>query len=102
MPAVNIKDLALAALDVFNNGKDVTIEVVGRRPGEKLHEELLSEHELDTTFETEEMYIILPDASSFKSNYEGFRRIEPTKGYRSDGIKPLSVDEIKGLISSNF
>jgi UDP-N-acetylglucosamine 4,6-dehydratase (inverting) len=36
------------------------VEIVGIRPGEKLHEELISEDEARTTVEVEDMYVIKP------------------------------------------
>jgi FlaA1/EpsC-like NDP-sugar epimerase len=44
---VKIMDLArdMIELSGLRPGKDVAIEVVGRRPGEKLHEELFNDYE---------------------------------------------------------
>lgn len=42
------------------NAKSPEILVVGKRPGEKLHEELTFPHEADALFEHEQFYAILP------------------------------------------
>lgn len=102
MPVVNIKDLALTVSVLFGKGRKVDLEVVGRRPGEKLHEELLSEHELDNSLHNEEMYIILPDISRFEYRYKGFRKVSTTKAYRSDSVAPLPLDKIRELIASQL
>lgn len=102
MPAVNIKDLALAISELYSGGKKVAIEVIGRRPGEKLYEELLSEHELSNSLQTDEMYVILPDIADSKYQNEGFSKTKPTKAYRSDNVRPLGIAKIKELLTSEF
>ncbi|APT49911.1 MULTISPECIES: SDR family NAD(P)-dependent oxidoreductase [Bacillus] len=42
------------------NAKSPDVLVVGKRPGEKLHEELTFPHEADALFEHEQFYAILP------------------------------------------
>ncbi|HSB66903.1 MAG TPA: polysaccharide biosynthesis protein, partial [Anaerolineales bacterium] len=41
------------------------LEIVGIRPGEKLHEVLISEDESRTTVEMEDMYIVQPSANAW-------------------------------------
>jgi FlaA1/EpsC-like NDP-sugar epimerase len=99
MPVVRIKDLARAAVEVFGNGKQVKIEIIGRRPGEKLYEELLSQHEIHNTIETEDMFMILPDTDA--SQYrKGTKML--LKAYKSSDIKPINVDQIKKLLASEL
>ena len=40
---------------------DAEIEIVGVRPGEKLHEEMISANDARRTVEREDHYLILPD-----------------------------------------
>jgi UDP-N-acetylglucosamine 4,6-dehydratase/5-epimerase len=54
IPSVRIMDLAKAA----SNGRD--IKIVGIRPGEKLHEGMVSRDESRHTVELDDMYIIEP------------------------------------------
>ncbi|MBN2386568.1 MAG: UDP-N-acetylglucosamine 4,6-dehydratase (inverting) [Anaerolineales bacterium] len=54
IPSMTVLDLARAI------APQARIENIGIRPGEKLHEVLISEDEARTTIELEEMYIVLP------------------------------------------
>lgn len=101
MPGIRIKDLALACTQVFGNGKKVNIEVIGRRPGEKIHEELLSEHEIYNTMETDDMYIILPETS--ERTQPGANHLRAiSKGYKSNEVSTLKVDQVKALLISEM
>ena len=96
IPSYNIMDLANAI------SQDCSKEIIGIRPGEKLHEEMISECDAPNTIELGEYYAILPSfqniieayASENKLNYvnEGF-------SYTS-GSNPefLSVEDIKQLL----
>jgi len=57
IPSTNIVDLAQAV------APDCRIEYIGIRPGEKLHEVLVSEDEARHTLELEDMFVIEPQAS---------------------------------------
>jgi UDP-N-acetylglucosamine 4,6-dehydratase len=54
LPSTSIMDLASAIAPMAQ------LEEVGIRPGEKLHEVLISEDEARTTIELEDMYVIQP------------------------------------------
>lgn len=63
MPAAEIGDLAAAFVEEFAPSlrqKDVEKRVVGIRPGEKFHEELMTEEESVWAEETPEMFILRP------------------------------------------
>lgn len=55
IPSMNIMDLAKAV------APGCKVEIIGIRPGEKLHEVLISEDEVRNTIELENRYIIEPD-----------------------------------------
>ena len=80
------------------------IRVVGIRPGEKLHEEMITASDSLNTVDLGPYYAILPTASDhFPEDYaekRGGSRVEPGFAYNS-GTNPhfLTVDEIRGLIS---
>jgi len=100
MPSLRIRDLALACAEVFSNGKNVDIEVIGRRPGEKLYEELLSEHEIYNTVETDDMYIILPETSGYRQAADNGNTL--SKAYRSNELEALKIDKVKDLLFSEM
>ncbi len=54
LPSTSITDLAESV------APDAKIEEIGIRPGEKLHEVLISEDEARSTLELEDMYVIQP------------------------------------------
>jgi len=54
LPSTTIIDLAQIV------APDAAVEVIGIRPGEKLHEVLISEDEARSTLELEDMYVIQP------------------------------------------
>ena len=84
IPSVHIMDLAEAVAP----GTPTT--VTGIRPGEKLHETLITEDESHLALETWDRYILNPDVSN--NTKPGFR-------YSSDNnSKWLSVEEIRGLL----
>lgn len=60
MNAFKIYDLALLFKERLGN-KETQINEVGLRPGEKIHELLVSKQEVKNTLVTEKHYIILPD-----------------------------------------
>lgn len=65
MPAVTLKTLADAVIQVAaprlgRRPKDVSLRIIGARPGEKKHESIMSEEEAKRALQTEEMYIIPP------------------------------------------
>jgi FlaA1/EpsC-like NDP-sugar epimerase len=60
MPACKILDLAEVLFDVYEQ-KDIKVEILGVRPGEKIHELLLSEYESKHAILFEDDYfVILP------------------------------------------
>jgi UDP-N-acetylglucosamine 4,6-dehydratase/5-epimerase len=66
-PSMSILDLAAAI------APGCEVEVVGIRPGEKLHEMLLSEHEARHAVEREDVYVVLPE-------HRRWRQDEPITG----------------------
>ncbi|MEM3402391.1 MAG: polysaccharide biosynthesis protein, partial [Candidatus Hadarchaeales archaeon] len=63
MSAVEIGDLAAAMVEEFASSlkqKDVAKKIVGIRPGEKFHEELMTEEESVWAEETPDMFILRP------------------------------------------
>ncbi len=57
IPSMSMLDLAKAI------APEAEIEIIGIRPGEKLHEALISEDEARTTVELDDMYVVQPAAA---------------------------------------
>ena len=100
IPSYKILDLAKAISDRCK------IKVTGVRPGEKIHEELISTYESRYTLRFKNNYIILPNLnkenrSQYVSNY-GNKFVEKNFIYRSNlNSKFLSIKELKKLIDKN-
>ena len=65
MPALRLGDLAETMVEklapVYGyRPAEIVITAVGRRPGEKLHEDLMADTDMDNAWEDEEMYVVLP------------------------------------------
>ena len=60
MPACEMGDLAAVMGKELGKRDDYPIEIIGVRPGEKVHETLVSEEEMYRAEETEDNYIIHP------------------------------------------
>jgi UDP-N-acetylglucosamine 4,6-dehydratase len=94
IPSMNVMDLARAVAE------GCEIDVVGIRPGEKLHELLISEDEARHTVELDDMYVVKPvhpwwgpdNWCSGRPLHEGFR-------YSSDeNSRWLEAAELRGLV----
>ncbi len=94
MPAINTNDLADAMIDKY--GK-VQKEIIGRRAGEKMYEELMTEEEMSRAYEGEDMYIVFSQLEEIRNdNYKGSRKVEKVQNSRE--AKLLSKQEILRLL----
>ena len=95
MNSYRILDLAKAIC------KNCKIDIIGIRPGEKLHEELISVHEASITFENENSYIIVPDyLPTFKQYEKEYNRVSSKFCYDSgQNDQFLAQNIIKNLVS---
>ncbi|MBU5440993.1 UDP-N-acetylglucosamine 4,6-dehydratase family protein [Paenibacillus sp. MSJ-34] len=82
MPLIRLGDLAEAMVEVvaqkYGLQKEIRIDQIGLRPGEKMFEELMTSDEHSIASETNEMYIIPSIFESVKSEY--FHRGHITMG----------------------
>ncbi len=79
------------------------IKTIGKRAGEKMYEELMTEDEVENAYEDEEMFIVLPQNFDLtgKSLYklpDNFKKI-PMKDNSSKGVKLLTKEEIRLLLT---
>lgn len=86
IPSMLITDLAKAI------APDLPHEIVGIRPGEKIHETLLTEDETRSTGEWKDKYIIAPRYEGMRPFPEGWRY---NSGTNTDW---LSVEQLRGLL----
>jgi len=96
IPSMRMVDLAKAL------APEADIRIIGIRPGEKLHEVLISEDEARTTVELEDMYVVQPAAALwFGHNWsEKGRSLPDGYHYASDNnTKWLSTDEIHAIVA---
>ncbi len=95
MPAANIMDFAKALARGVTGRDDYPIEVVGTRPGEKIHEVLVSEEEMWRSKELEEYYHIPGWATP--EDEHGPKKGDNTE-YSSDITHQLSIEEILNIL----
>jgi UDP-N-acetylglucosamine 4,6-dehydratase len=97
IPSTRVVDLAKAI------GPNAKIKVIGIRPGEKMHEEMISEHDAFRTFELADRYVIAPvtEGQSEPVAYVGGHPVRPGFSYQSDSNDwMLTIDEIRELLDS--
>ncbi|AGB42138.1 UDP-N-acetylglucosamine 4,6-dehydratase [Halobacteroides halobius DSM 5150] len=94
IPSMKITDLARAI------APDCEQEVVGIRPGEKLHESLISRADARHTLEFDDHYIIQPEFNWWgKNNHDDGQALEEGFEYRSDkNDEWISIEEMRGII----
>ena len=96
IPSTRIVDLAKVI------APDSDIEVIGIRPGEKLHEMMISRDESRTTIELDEMFVVEPEGALW-FRYDWLRegkRVPDGFKYTSDkNTEWLTVDQIKELVA---
>lgn len=98
MSAHTIIDLAKVMLESASLGSD-KINMIGIRPGEKIHETLISPIESVRTVEDGEFYIILPQIKipEVDERYVKFSRL-PEFRYSSDLTHRINRDELKRIL----
>ncbi len=95
IPSMRIVDLAR----VIAPGAE--LEIVGIRPGEKLHEVLINEDEARSTLEREDMYVVVPTLPLWQRDvkYEG-RPLQDGFRYGSDTNPDwLSAEQIRAIVA---
>ncbi|MFC1907386.1 UDP-N-acetylglucosamine 4,6-dehydratase family protein [Chloroflexota bacterium] len=111
LPVVRIGDLAKAIIEEVaqENGfdpKEIGIKVTGRRAGEKLDEQLMTDEEANNAYENEKMLIVLPQhqeislsaTKNTRGNLPDYFKKVPDGKYSSGDITPLSIEAIKKMI----
>ena len=99
IPSMNIIDIALAVAPQARH------EIIGIRPGEKLHEQMIGLEDVPFTYEYENYYKILPaihDWASDPTRIKSGIRVSDDFVYTSDRNKErMSVVELASWIQEN-
>jgi UDP-N-acetylglucosamine 4,6-dehydratase len=99
IPSYRITDVANA---IDENCKQ---EIVGIRPGEKVHEEMITSSDSFTTYDLGKYYTILPQVPAFELNdfIKNFNAQKVPIGFKYNSGENehfLSVEELRGLIKN--
>ncbi|AZQ14280.1 SDR family NAD(P)-dependent oxidoreductase [Halorubrum sp. PV6] len=106
MPTFRVGTLAEAMVEEYASkfgytSGEIEIDVIGARPGERVHEKLISMDESAQARELENMYVILPqiDVSGYEEvNYSQADLVDGE--YTSAGTEHLSKDQIIDFVES--
>ena len=100
IPSYRITELARAV------GPDCEHPVIGIRPGEKIHEEMITSSDSFTTYDLGQYYVILPQTPNWDLNayIKEFQAEKVPQGFNytsGENEEFLSVDELRSLISDH-
>ena len=114
IPKIAAYDMNLLTLSLYEVIKKTDEKVTGIRPGEKLHETLISTDELQYTYEINNLYVILsplihPATNSsprmrnyseeeLKKRYPGIKKVTDMESYSSNTVPKISKEELKEKI----
>ncbi|QCC46943.1 SDR family NAD(P)-dependent oxidoreductase [Halobellus limi] len=107
MPAIRIEDLAEAMIETiapkYNyDPTDIDIKLIGRRPGETFHEEIMSDREATRVYENDSLYSILPETTEYLS-YDSPKGFDEANSIvrSSENAEKLTKEEIVTLLERN-
>jgi len=114
MKAIRLKDLAEGMREIIAPNRKIAIKEIGLRPGEKMFEELISDHELPRCLETEHLLIVLPylECAMFSvPNHEGYTQLGPDdypdkprwakNAYNSHHVDPITKKAALDMLRSS-
>lgn len=92
-----IKDLAIALND------KAKFKVIGTRPGEKIHEELMSIADSQNVYQLKDKYLLISN-QLIKNNYKNtaLKKLKKNFSYNSLENKFLTAKDLKRVIQKNF
>ena len=88
--------------------KNIKTKVIGIRPGEKIHEEMISVNDAINTLEYKNGYVICPNSEFMQWDIEKYKKkIKGKKcaerfSYSSDKNKFLTINELKKIAKNNI
>ena len=100
IPSMKITDIAKA---INNNAK---FKIIGTRPGEKLHEQMISSDEAYCTYEYKNFYKILPSINDWHLDIKRIKngkKVNANFSYNSkDNKYKMSIVELQKWINKNY
>lgn len=94
IPSMNIMDLAQAIAE------DCRTEVVGIRPGEKLHELMITEDDARNTYEYDDRFTILGHPASLPASGGGKKCDEGFSYASNTNTQWLTIDELRSMVAA--
>ena len=93
MPAFKLHDLVDAMIEFYApvygyNPEDIDVKIIGKRPGEKLYEELMTPDEMLSAYDNGDLFII----------HDELNKQHPDFIYNSNEVDHLSKDEILNIL----
>jgi FlaA1/EpsC-like NDP-sugar epimerase len=110
MPVCRIADLAILMIEELaprygRAPKDIAIQVVGPKPGEKFYEELVNDEEIRRVIELEDHFVVMPAlySNSIQVNYVYPKMIDRVakQAYNSASVVPLSRELLLQFLRDN-
>ena len=95
MPSFKITDIAEILKDTYGNN-DTTTSIIGIKPGEKIHEVLISEHEAKLTYHFNDDYMfIMPQINIDYLKDINLNKYEKFVEEKFDSQKTHSIDKLR-------
>lgn len=110
MPIIRIEDLAKVMIEELSEKyghdyKNIKIEIIGTKPGEKLYEELMSDEETRRSKELRDYFSVLPAFRGFYTDisydYDEVVSEEVFNPYNSSIELPLKLEEVRDFLVQN-
>ena len=102
IPSYKIMDLAKSI------SQTCKIKIVGKRSGEKIHEEMISQADSSNTVEFKKFYVILPNSKYNKVNtkyylkkFKNSKKVKENFVYNSNNNKYLTISNLKKILKKN-
>ncbi len=94
IPSIKVTDLAKAM------APNLPTKIIGIRPGEKIHEMMISAEDSRNTIELNKYYIIAPDLDGVREaiKHKGHKVVDNFEYHSGNNSEWLSVEQIKNLI----
>jgi len=99
LKAYSIMDLKQSLVELLGDAEE---EIISVRPGEKMHEALISKDEMRYTWELGDKYVIFDSSRKEKeilSLYPGIKKVDESNSYSSDLAEKISIKELKKILS---